>query len=150
MDRVLDNTCEALSSKRGRLSEEGDEASISLSSSASSRDLRIGIRPGMFVVATVMLVRVVGFEHASAAWRCELLRVTRWCRRAVKWKAHASLTHKPCDIEYIYNTKHLLNSPFDQTRFITKYICPVVAETDLLHTVSLPSQTPHSGINMHP
>jgi hypothetical protein len=64
---VLDNTCEALSSKRGRLSEEGDEASISLSSSTWSRDLRNGINPGMCAVATAMLDRVVGFEHASAA-----------------------------------------------------------------------------------
>jgi hypothetical protein len=67
IERVLDNTCEALSSRRGRFSEEGDEASISLSSSASSRGLRDGINPGIFVVAVAMLGRVVGFEHAGAA-----------------------------------------------------------------------------------
>lgn len=66
---VLEDTCEAWPFKRGRLSEEGDEASISLSSSASSRGLRIGTKPGMFAVATAiaMYKRVVGFEYAGAA-----------------------------------------------------------------------------------
>jgi hypothetical protein len=67
IERVLDDTCEALSSKRGRFPEEGDEASMSLSSSASSRGLRDGTSPGMLVVAVAMLDRVVVFEHAGAA-----------------------------------------------------------------------------------
>ena len=87
---MLDDTCEAWPFKRGRFSEEGDEASISLSSSASSRCLRMGTKPGMFAVATAMCDRVVGFR----TYRCCLMlcfaegdAFASERRRAGKWKA---------------------------------------------------------------